>query len=1276
MTLAIRALEGELLPPGSTIRVVGRVHWLSGARFDLELEAGLSIEEIIAEVLVARPDLAGRRDFLVEIDGHAILERNWRRVRVKPGATVQVMPRLQGGPNNQLMRTVLSAVVVVAAIIAAPYIAPGVIAALGAIGITVSVATATTLATAGIMLAGTLAINALFPVSRAALADGSSTGSFNSIQGAQNQSNADGAVTVVLGRHRQSPFYAAKPYTEISGADQYLRLLFCFGYGPQEIDEDELKIGDTPLSSFTGVTLEIREGYVDDDPVTLYPGQVDEVALSLELDTIVAPFYSSPGPWFTQTTGAETDQISVDYTAVDGIFATDPQGDEVRFTVIVATQYRLAGSSDPWAPAPYIYFNRSTDPLRLGQVIDVARGQYEVRARRETGRGVPQYTRDKIIWTALRSIKNEAPINFPKPLALVALRIKASDQLSGVVNTFNGITTSVVKSYSGAGDVWLEDEPSQNPADLFRHVLQGPANARPVADALIDLENLQAFWLYCDEQGFKFNQVITGAGSVYDKLSDICAAARAVPTFIDGKWGAIWDRPEDSIVQHFTPRNSWGFELSRVYAQQPHGWRVKFIDETNGFAQDERKVFDDGYSDANATLFEAIQFPGVTDPELIWKHGRFHIAQARLRPEKISLSTGWEHLIVTRGDRVRVTHDVALIGLASGRIKSIAGQVVTFDETVTIETGKTYAVSFRVAEDVRVIDRSVDEATPAGEHNALTLVGDLSDLSPGDLFAFGETERATSVYRVQGIANQKDLVATLALVDDAPAISLADQGAIPPYVPNVTIPPDPFTLPPRDLRLSELVDGQGAIARALVQLSWQVPRFGNIRIFEVQYQDVDNSGPWVTVPPGVAPPATSIAVPISRAGVFSFRVRCLFVDGSASAWATIANANLLALSTAPGNVTNLHQRSVDGQTVLDWSTVEDRRLLSYEIRKGSAWDTSLTVGETVAQPPWATLGDGTYHVRAFALSPFGTRVYSEATATIAIGDSIISRNIIVERDEQASGWNGGIGLDGGVVDGAFIRTDASGTISQPFAEAIVEQLGLEGVQIAIFVSGQIVDVGRLADCRFWMEFDAVGVLQGADFLGTSDFLATDDILGAGPTRQIRALPIWRFGGAEDTDVFAPADIFAEPDIFTAGITWGDWVAIASGTRVARYYQPGLVLISDAGNVDATGTKFRWFVDVPDRTDDYTNLAVPDTGLPISFYARGFDGAPDPGATAIPFKGGPNNSLVPHVQRAIVDGLAGDEVEISDLTLSGCTVHVLNAGVAVTRAGVNLLVRGY
>jgi hypothetical protein len=1264
MNALIKApVDGEILSPSETVSVYGTTHPLnavSGARIHCCVQAGSSITEILLEALSHKPGSYLRRDLIVKIGDHEIPESNWSKVRVKAGQTVTFIPRLQGG---NVLRTVLGVVVAIAALIVAPY-AAGLIFAAGSTALTVG----TALIAGGIILAGTLALNALFPIAAPAAIPAATP--LNSIQGAQNQANPFGPIPVVLGAHRQSPYYAAKPYTEIVGDDQYLRLLFCLGYGPLVISN--LQIGETPLSSFTDYSIEIRQGFVGDPPVTLYPGEVDEVALSITLNDTGDPAgrQGTGGTWNDQTTSPNTDEISLDFTATQGISATDGQGNPFPWSVAVGTQYRLVGTG-PWTAGPSITFTRSYNPVRMGINIPVARGQYEVQARKLTGNGDPAHVQDIIVWSAIRSIKSAPPISFPKPLALIALRIKATGQLSGVINTFNCVCSSIVNSLNGP--IWTP-RASSVPPDLFRYVLQGPANARPVPDSQINIANLVAWNAYCAANGFAFNQVVNSVGSVYDKLCEIAAAGRAVPTFIDGQWGVIWDRPNDSIVQHFTPRNSWGFQGQHPYAQQPHGWRVSFINQTNGYTQDERIVYDDGFDATNATLFEGIQFPGVTDPALIWKHGRFQIAQSRLRPEKISLSVGWEHLICTRGDRVRVTHDVLLIGLASGRVKSVVGQIVTFDETVTLDGINTFGVQFRVPEDARTIDRAVDPSVTAGDYTSLTMVGDLTGLTAGNLFAFGTTNQESANYRVQGIAHQKDLIATLTLVDDAPAISTADSGTIPAYNPNVTIPPDPFTLPPRNLKYLEVIDGVGASVRALVRLTWQVPRFGKIASFEVQQRDDDTGGNWVGVA-SVTPPHTMVDVPLIAAGVWSFRVRCIFNDGTVSAWVSLIGLNLAGLTFAPGDVTNLHLRAVDGQTVLDWTIVADPRLLNYEIRKGTTWNVGLVVGSVIAQPPWATTGDGTYHVRAYVLSPFGIRIYSPDDVSIAITGSIISRNIIVQKDEQATGWTGG--LDGGVISGSFIRTDVSLAISAPWAAEIVSQLALSGLHIAAYVSSTTVDIGRAAECRFWTEFEASGVLQGDNFLSLTDVLASQDILGSSATRFIQAFPIWRFASSGTNDVFTPADIFAPTDVFESGdIAWLNWVAIASGTRVSRYFRPGYVLITNDAKTDATGTKFSWFVDVPDRTDQYTNLSVPNTGLNVTFYSGGYDSAPAGGTVPVPFNGGPNGSTVPHVQRAIINGTNGDEVKITSLTLAGCTVNVVNAGANVTRSGVNLLVIGF
>ena len=249
--------------------------------------------------------------------------------RVKAGATVTFTPRLQ---DSKILRTALSVVVAVAAIVFAGPIA-GALGVAGVLGVTA--ATATALVGAGIMLAGTLALNALFPVRPPGAVTSEAPGSLNSIQGARNQSSPFGAIPIVLGRHRQSPFYAAQPYTETVGDDQFLRM-FCWGYGP--ISVSEMKIGETPLSSFSDIQIEHREGYASDAPTTLYPGQVDEQAFDIKLESVDG--------WHIRTTGEEIDEFSVDVVAPQGIYHVNSENGELEgYVVLVDVQYSVAGAT-------------------------------------------------------------------------------------------------------------------------------------------------------------------------------------------------------------------------------------------------------------------------------------------------------------------------------------------------------------------------------------------------------------------------------------------------------------------------------------------------------------------------------------------------------------------------------------------------------------------------------------------------------------------------------------------------------------------------------------------------------------------------------------------------------------------------------------------------------------------------------------------------------------------------------------------------------------------
>ena len=455
--------------------------------------------------------------------------------------------------------------------------------------------------------------------------------------------------------------------------------------------------------------------------------------------------------------------------------------------------YRVFNTST-FGGASLIVADNRVDVLRRGLSWSVPRGQYDVRVRRTTSDSTSDRTIDAAVWTALRSINGDDPIRVPN-LARVAMRIKATDQLNGVVDTFNCLASSLIPDYDSFTGEWVVRE-TQNPASFYRAILQGPANKKPIPDARVSISALEAWHGANEINGFDGNVVFDYDGTLFERLQLVASLGRATFGIEDGKFSIVRDRVQSTPVQHFTPRNSTGFRGRRSYPDIPHAIRVRFLNEEKDFQQDEVTVYDDGFNEDNATRFESLELYGITKPDLAWRHGRYYIAVGRLRPETFDLSVDFEHLVCRRGDLVLVTHDVPLLGVGSGRIRQVVNDtasrpaVVEIDAPMTMEFGKFYALRVRKKDGTFV---TVNIATNPGEQKILYLDAPIPVGQPapeaGDLFGFGERGYESREMLVKSIQMGADLSAALVLVDHAPAVHSADVGEIPPFDSGIINPP-------------------------------------------------------------------------------------------------------------------------------------------------------------------------------------------------------------------------------------------------------------------------------------------------------------------------------------------------------------------------------------------------------------------------------------------------------------------------------------------------------
>lgn len=733
---------------------------------------GTTISEMVASTL---PEAKGaeRARLRVTVNGHVILPGLWHVVKPKAGA--QVVIRVV--PGGDILKNVLMVALTVAAIAAGQFYGPllagqlvfGAGAGIGA-GALGTVLTAAISAT--VLVAGTLLINALIPPRT----DKKDAPSYT-INSLKNQATPDGVLPLVLGRMRYAPVFAGLPYTETVGNDRYIRALFTWGYGPLQLSN--FRIGETPIEKYQECQFEIRNGYASDAQVTLYPNQVIEQPLSVEL--------LSGGPGAgpqSRYTAADATECSIDIGFPGGLGGVDKDGKKVAVACTFTCRYRLAGT-EPWTGSMPIFVNEKLSGKAFTRTFPIAfptRGRWEIELTRTSSdfdrpdqdlsaKEIQRTGRSQ--WTTLRSVRPEYPVNFGKPIALAAVRIKATGQLNGTLDEFNCDVQSLCPDWDAASNTYITRATS-NPASLFRYVLNGPGITYPLSDSEID--GLKDWHSFCAANGLQYNRVHDYEASVLDVLSDIAAAGRASPQDTGDTWTVVIDRALETVTAHITPRNSWGFTGTTAYTQFPDAFRVSFVDETNSYQKAERIVPWPGFA-GDPKVFEKLDLPGITNPDQVWKEARKRQYELIHRPHSYEVNQDFEALMVTRGDRVELSHDVLDRNQIAGRVRAVSGNTVILDEDVTMAAGKTYACLFRRGNGSSLL-QSVQTAPGTSNRLVITGAGDMP--ARDDLTMFGESEKVTSSCTVKGVEAMANFTARLSLVDHAPQIEALAAAEVPP----------------------------------------------------------------------------------------------------------------------------------------------------------------------------------------------------------------------------------------------------------------------------------------------------------------------------------------------------------------------------------------------------------------------------------------------------------------------------------------------------------------
>lgn len=992
------------------VKVIASKHPLRDDFVTAEVDDGQTIREIVGDVPVH-----------AWINGVEVPAELLAHTRPKSGTTLVVRPVPQG---DNIGRTLAQIGLIIAVAVATAYGGP--------------------IAGAAVAIGGSLAINHFLPPQLPSFDNGGE--SFNRLAaftGTSNQVAAFKPIPCLYGEFRFFPPIpmTGTPYTELSGSDQYMRMILVLGYGPLEIGGVQagggaalitesttltgtpIRIGDTDISLFDDVEFEIG----DPSDITLYSNQVIETNPGWTTDVDMSgvdreddDIWITDGDTATRTTDSNADEISIDLTFPAGLFGISSGGDTSYAKVEIKVEYRLVGAGSWTVQAnPWTVQSSKKETFRVGRRWKVATGQYEVRLTRvRTFFSEAEVTSAQMVWTALRTIRSVSPFVVPNTVVM-ALRIRATDQLSGRLDNVNVEATRMVPVYDGS--TWTT-QATRVPAWAYADILTGVANSDPLDKSDLDTTELLAWAAETDAAGRYYDGVFDDNGTVFARAQEGATTGRASFALSDdAKVSVVRDTAQSTPKMVISPRNSFGFSSTLAFPKPPHAYRVRFIDPDT-YEDSERIAYDDGYTAANATRFEVLQTKGCKSSDQAWKDGRYHLAQQRLRPEVFTFSQDVQHLRYRRGDLLTLRHDVILVGLGAGRVTAITtdvnGDVTAFecDEKLFMEAATSYGVKVQKS-DGSISTVGITTVSPFTQ--SVTLDSPVTGIQVGDHFVFGESGAESLDVKVSQIEPRGDFIAQITCVPAAPDILDAETGTIPDYDPVLTKPIDINSLPPPipeivTIRSDESVmlrDTDGSFKIRLLVFVKCVSFPGSLATMQARIRN-QTDDVWVTSLPQDLGSGVFIFEAVQQGDTYDVQVRSTR-DGRVSRWSPTTVHTIVGKSSKPPTVTNFFVSvQADGTRKYTWDTDNQPiDIRGYEIRyvrgtEWTSWDSALHLHDgLIPLSPWESnllpAGDYVFGIKAQDTS--GNQSETETTLQVSLSSPRL-RAVIYQLVPSANAW--------------------------------------------------------------------------------------------------------------------------------------------------------------------------------------------------------------------------------------------------------------------------------
>ncbi len=1067
------------------------------------------------------------RPLICILNGKAVLRRDWDKC-IEDGDTVAFVTLVQGdggGGGSNPIATV--------AMLAVMYFAPELAPALGLSGIPA------TLLTIGVEVAGAALVNALFgppiPPKASMLPRPSPT---YTLSARGNSARLQEPIPVHYGRMMVYPSYAAEPYTEYAGNEQYLYQLLCLGQGSFSIES--IRLLTTDISAFPGVTYEVVQ---PGGTVTLFPANVVTSGLVTGQELMTSNEPGAPpnvtiGPFAANAPATQANAIAIDIVLPRGLYYANDNGGLDTRTVTWLVEGQLIDDNGTALGAWFTLGNETltlatNTPQRISYRYAVTLGRYQVRATRTNAKDLSSRAANDLIWGAMRAYLPGSQQY--GDVTLIAVRMLATNVLSSATsNKINVIATRMLPTWNPSTG-WGAPVATRSIAWALADCCKASYSAG-LLDANIDLNALYALDQIWSPRGDYFDGIFDTRTTFWSALTQIARAGRAKPFPQSGIYHFVRDQAQTMPVALFSTRSivqgSFKVQYLMPTEQAPDSVIVQYLDSTTWLPATVQCTLAGSTSAKPAQL----QLFGVTDRNHAWREGMYEAACNRYRRTLPQFQTEMEGFIPSFGDLVAISHDmpqwgqsgevVDVIGLSlvNGAVTATGTITITLTEPMTYTAGQQHYIAFRKA------NGSMSGPWPCTEGTTpeIVVLSQTPDMIPytGSSqerahFAFGAGSSYARNVLVRSVRPRNDHVVEMMFVNDDPNVHTADQTGSAPAAPGAwLLPPVTAQAPISGLDVVQ----SGTPSNPILSPSWQ-PAAGADHYWVQASYDAGQS--WTNVTEPSTPGCTFAAPP----GPIMLRVAA--VGLTVSTWTTWNSTAGVAIAP-PSNILNLALAEAFTGAIAKIKWDAAARMSSYTVHVWAGSPLAIVRTRTV------------------------TTNYFEYSASDAATDGGPWRNLEFEVIANGSG-------------GSTSDISSTLTVNNP-------QMGaLSGVGISALTSGLVMGYTMPSD---------------TDFAGVLVYASTVSGFTPGPSNQvydgtanpvtlpnnpgsatmyfvIAAYDCW----GKDSLVYAPQVSSATPLIQSPHLTDGaaTLTAFAGDNGYSRYFSAGSIAAGSANDVFSTLT---------------------------------------------------------------------------------------------------------